>query len=194
MLISLVFQDVSVSAFCLSRHPTASQRHAGGRFDFECRSSKTKLGSFLTRQRFGILLLRTTLQGTITYPLPVGIFESMVFLLPRWDMLVSSRVRAKYLKIGGLPQKEAGLFPNLPPFFRVEVLALGSVDRYRSRRKVLVLPFWPFVFATCEHNLRYQQAKIIIDVYVWYVCCFWRVLLLRHRFEGCGSNNQVRKL
>ncbi len=35
-----------------------------------------------------------TLLGTITYSLPVGTFESMIFLFPRWDMLVPWRVKA----------------------------------------------------------------------------------------------------
>ena len=45
--ISWVLQDsFPFPAFKPSRHPTASQRHTGGRFDFQCRSSETKLGSF----------------------------------------------------------------------------------------------------------------------------------------------------
>ena len=45
-----------------------------------------------------------TLQGTITYPLPFGTFESMIFVLPRWDMLVSSRVTIYNGNLRGPPQ------------------------------------------------------------------------------------------
>ena len=86
--------------------------------------------SHLLREPETTIDLGLTLQGTITSQ--SAFLSRWVFLLPRWDMLVSSRVRAKDLKIGGLPQKQAGLFPNVPPFFRVEVLALGSVDRLQK--------------------------------------------------------------
>ena len=47
--------------------------------------------------------IRNTLLGTITYPLFEGIFQYMIFLFPRWDMLVSktAEVVLYLLLVGG---------------------------------------------------------------------------------------------
>ena len=43
----------------------------------------------IVKLQVGNTIMDLTLQGTITYLIKNGIFESMIFLFLRWDMLIS---------------------------------------------------------------------------------------------------------
>ena len=46
----------------------------------------------MSQNRDGVISI-CTLQPELTYPLPAGTLDSIIFLCPRWDMLVPRRVR-----------------------------------------------------------------------------------------------------
>ena len=62
------------------RHPTASQRHTGGRFDFQCRSSETKLWHPLKKWVVGLHPGRLTWNLQIIHLERKMIFQTSIIM------------------------------------------------------------------------------------------------------------------